>query len=131
VVAGLEEDRRQRCAWRHSRKLGRRGVVGDRPEERSVVLFDGSTGSVVVGLGCGITERSGAAVDSAAGVRECAGYSDGGMKKRGELQRVASEGNATSSMVGTWSCGDTRRRQRRRAGAVRTTRLEQRRLSAL
>jgi hypothetical protein len=38
VVAGMEEDRRQRCAWRRSRQLGRRGVVGDRPEERSVVL---------------------------------------------------------------------------------------------
>jgi hypothetical protein len=42
VVAGMEEDRRQ---------LGRRGVVGDRSEERSVVLFDGSVGSAVVGLG--------------------------------------------------------------------------------
>jgi hypothetical protein len=27
------------------------GVVGDRTEERSVVLFDGSVGSAVVGLG--------------------------------------------------------------------------------
>jgi hypothetical protein len=51
-----------------SRQLGRRGVVGDRPEEWSVVLFDGSAGSAVVGLGCGVTERRGAAVDSAAGV---------------------------------------------------------------
>jgi hypothetical protein len=85
VVAGLEEDRRQRCAWRCSRYLGRRGVVGDRPEERSVVLFDGSAGSAVVGLGCGVTERRGAAVDSMAGVQESAGYNSGGMKKRGEL----------------------------------------------
>jgi hypothetical protein len=44
-----------------------------RAEERSVVLFDGSGGSTVVGLGCGVTERRGAAVDSAAGVRECVG----------------------------------------------------------
>ena len=51
VVAGMEEDWRQRCAWRRSRQLRRRGVVGDRLEERSVVLFDGSVGSVVVGLG--------------------------------------------------------------------------------
>jgi hypothetical protein len=120
VVAGLEEDRRQRCAWRRSRQLGRRGVVGDQPEERSVVLVDGSASSAVVGLGCIVTERRGAAVDSAVGVRGCAGYSDGRMKKRGELQRVASEGNATGCMVGTWSSSDTRRRQRRCAGAVGT-----------
>jgi hypothetical protein len=44
-----------------------------------VVLFDGSVGSVVVGLGCGVTEHRGAAVDSVAGVRECAGYSSGGI----------------------------------------------------
>jgi hypothetical protein len=118
MVAGLEEDQRQRCAWRRSRQLERRGVVGDRPEERLVVLFDGSTGSAVVGLGCGITERRGATVDSAAGVWECTGYSSGGMKKRGELQRVASEGNAAGCMVGTWSNSDTRCRQRRHAGTV-------------
>jgi hypothetical protein len=100
VVAGMEEDRRQRCAWRRSRQLRRRGVVGDRLEERSVVLFDGSVGSAVVGLGCGVTDRRGAAVDSAAGVRECARYSSGGMKKRGELQHVASEGNAADCMGG-------------------------------
>jgi hypothetical protein len=47
----MEEDRRQQYAWRRSRQLGRRGVVGDRPEERSVVLFDGSVGSAVVSLG--------------------------------------------------------------------------------
>jgi hypothetical protein len=121
VVAGLEEDRRQRCVWRHSRQLGRRGVVGDRPEEWSVVLVDGSAGSAVVGLGCGVTKRRGATVDSVAGVRGCVGYSGGGMKKRGELQRVASEGNVAGCMVGTWSSSDTRRRQRRRAGAVGTT----------
>jgi hypothetical protein len=65
-----------------------------------VVLFDGSVGSAVVGLGCDVTERRGAAVDSAASVRECAGYSSGGMKKRGELQRVASKGDAADCMVG-------------------------------
>jgi hypothetical protein len=124
VVAGLEEDRRQRCAWRRSRQLGRRGVVGDRPEERSVVLFDGSAGSAVVGLGCGITKRRGAAVDSAAGVRECTGYSGGGMKKRGELQRVASEGNAAGCMVGTWSSSDTRSEQRRLDALSRGARSE-------
>jgi hypothetical protein len=96
-----------------------------------VVLVDGSAGSAVVGLGCGVTERRGAAADSAAGVRECAGYSGGGMKKRGELQCVASEGNAAGCMVGTWSGSDTRRRQRRRAGAVGTARSEQHRLNAL
>jgi hypothetical protein len=85
-----------------------------------VVLVDGSAGSAVVGLGCGVTERRGAAVDSAAGVRGCARYHGGGMKKRGELQHVASEGNVTGCMVGTWSSSDTRRRQRRRAGTVRT-----------
>jgi hypothetical protein len=47
----MEEDRRQRCAWRRSWQLGRKEVVGDRPEERSVVLFDGSVGSVVASLG--------------------------------------------------------------------------------
>jgi hypothetical protein len=77
----MEEDRRQRCAWRRSQQLGRRGVVGDRPEERSVVLFDGSIGSAVVGLGWGVTERRGAAVDSAAGVRDCVGYSSGGIRR--------------------------------------------------
>jgi hypothetical protein len=81
VVAGREEDRRQRCAWRRSWQLGRRGVIGDRSEERSVVLFDGSVGSAVVGLGCGVTERRGAAVDSVVVVRDCAGYNGGGMKK--------------------------------------------------
>jgi hypothetical protein len=85
-----------------------------------VVLVDGSAGSAVVGLGCGVTERRGAAVDSAAGVRGCTGYHGGGMKKRGELQRVASEGNAAGCMVGTWSNSDTWRWQRRRAGAVGT-----------
>jgi hypothetical protein len=85
-----------------------------------VVLVDGSAGSAVVGLGCDVTKRRGAAVDSAAGVWGCAGYSDGGMKKRGELQCVASEGNAAGCMVGTWSSSDTRRRQRRRVGAVGT-----------
>jgi hypothetical protein len=50
-----------------------------------VVLVGGSTGSAVVGLGCGLKERRGATVDSAAGVRGCAGYSGGAMKKRGEL----------------------------------------------
>jgi hypothetical protein len=63
VVAGLEEDRRQRCTWRNLRQLGRRGAIGDRPEERSMVSVDGSVGNVVAGLGCGITERRGAAVD--------------------------------------------------------------------
>jgi hypothetical protein len=127
----MEEDRRQRCPWRRSRQLGQRGVVGDRPEERSVVLFDGSVGNAVVDLGCGVTERRGAAVDSVVGVRECAGYSSGGMKKRGEIQRVASEGNAADCMGGMWSSSDTRHRQRRRAGAVETALSEQRRLDAL
>jgi hypothetical protein len=77
----MEEDRRQRCARRHSRQLGRRGVVDDRPEERSVVLFYGSVGSAMVGLACGVTERRGVAVDSAAGVRECARYSSGGIRR--------------------------------------------------
>jgi hypothetical protein len=45
------------------------------------VLFDGSVGSAMVGLACGVTERRGAAVDSAAGVRECAGYSSGGIRR--------------------------------------------------
>jgi hypothetical protein len=99
----MEEDRRQRCVWRRSRQLGRRGVVGDRPEEWSVVLFDGSVGNAVVDLGCGVTERRGAAVDSVVGVRECTGYSSGEMKKRGELQRMASEGNAADCMGGTWT----------------------------
>jgi hypothetical protein len=89
-----------------------------------MVPVDGSAGNAVVSLGCGVTERRGAAVDSAAGVRGCAGYSGGGMKKRGELQRVASEGNAAGCMVGTWSSSDTWRRQRRRAGAVGTARSE-------
>ncbi len=72
------------------------------------MLVDGSAGSAVVGLGCGVTERRGAAVDSAVGVPECAGYSSCAMNKRGELQRVASEGNAVGCMVGTWSNSDTR-----------------------
>jgi hypothetical protein len=80
VVAGMEEDRRQHCTWRRSQQLEQRGVVGDRPEERSMVLFDGSVGSAVVGLGCGVTERRGEAVDSTAGVRECTGYNSGGIR---------------------------------------------------
>jgi hypothetical protein len=96
-----------------------------------VVLFDGLAGSAVVSLGCGITERRGAAVDSAAGVQECTGYNSGGMKKRSELQRVASEGNAAGCMVGTWSSSDTRRQQWRHAGTVRTAHLEQCRLDTL
>jgi hypothetical protein len=70
-------------------------------------------------------------VDSAAVVRGCAGYSGGGMKKRRELQRMASEGNAAGCLVGTWSRSDTRRRQQRRAGMVGTARSNQRRLSTL
>jgi hypothetical protein len=81
VVAGMEEDRRQWCVWRCSRQLGRRGVVDDRPEEWSVVLFDGSVGSAVVGLGCGVTVRRGAAMDSVAGVRQCVKYSSGGIRR--------------------------------------------------
>jgi hypothetical protein len=96
-----------------------------------VVLFDGSAGSAVVGLRCGVMEHRGVAADSVAGVRECAGYSGSGMKKRGELQHVASKGNTTGCMVGTWSSSDKWRRQRRRAGAVGTARLEQRRLYTL
>jgi hypothetical protein len=89
-----------------------------------MVLVDGSAGSAMVGLGCGVTEHRGAAVDSTTGVRGCAGYSGGGMKKRGELQRVASEGNAAGCMVGTLSSSNTRRRQRRRASAFGTARSE-------
>jgi hypothetical protein len=92
---------------------------------------DGSASNAVVGLWCGVTERRGAAVDSAVGVRGCAGYNGGGMKKRGELQCVASEGNAAGCMVGTWRSSDTRRRQWRRAGAIGTVRSEQCRLDAL
>jgi hypothetical protein len=92
-----------------------------------VVLVDGSVGSAVVGLWCGVTERRGAVVDSATGVWGCAGYSGDGMKRRGELQRVVSEGNVTGCMVGTWSSSDTRRRQRRRSGAIETAQSEQRR----
>jgi hypothetical protein len=99
VVAGLEEDRRQRCAWRRSRQLGQRGAVGDRPEERSMAPIDGSAGNMVVGLECGVTERRGAAVDSAVAVRGC---TDGGMKKGGELRCMASEGDTTGCMLGMW-----------------------------
>jgi hypothetical protein len=51
VVAGLEEDRRQRCTWRRSWQLGRRGAFGDRPEERSMVPVDGSVGNAVASEG--------------------------------------------------------------------------------
>jgi hypothetical protein len=95
-----------------------------------VVLFDGSVGSAVVGLGCDVTERRGAAVDSAASVRECAGYSSGGMKKRGELQRVASKGDAADCMVGG-ARGAAATRGTGSGGAVGTARSEQRRLDAL
>jgi hypothetical protein len=60
---------------------------------------DGSAGNTVVGLGCGVTERRGATVDSAAAVRGCA---DGGMKKGGELWCMASEGDMAGCMLGTW-----------------------------
>jgi hypothetical protein len=60
---------------------------------------DGSAGNTVVGLGCGVTERRGATVDSTAAVRGCA---DGGMKKGGELWCMASEGDMAGSMLGTW-----------------------------
>jgi hypothetical protein len=73
VVAGLEEDRRQRCTWRRSRQLGQRGAIGDRPEERSMVPVDGSAGNAVASLECGITKRRGAAVDSAAAQRTMTG----------------------------------------------------------
>jgi hypothetical protein len=73
VVVGLEEDQRQRCMWRRSRQLGRRGAIGDRSEERSMVPVDGSAGNTVAGLGCGVTERRGAVVDSAAAQRTMTG----------------------------------------------------------
>jgi hypothetical protein len=60
---------------------------------------DGLAGNAVVGLGCGVTERRGAPVDSAAVVRGCA---DGGMKKGGELRCVASKGDTAGCMLGTW-----------------------------
>jgi hypothetical protein len=60
---------------------------------------DGLAGNAVVGLGCGVTERRGAPVDSAAVVRGCA---DGGMKKGGELWCVASKGDTAGCMLGTW-----------------------------
>jgi hypothetical protein len=56
--------------WRRSRQLGRRGAIGDRPEERSMAPVDGLAGNTVVGLGCGVTERRGAAVDLAVAVRD-------------------------------------------------------------
>jgi hypothetical protein len=99
VVAGLEEDRRQCCAWRRSRHLGRRGAIDDRPEERSMAPVDGSAGNAMVGLGCGITECRGAAVDLVAVVRGCI---DGGMKKGGELRCMVSEGDTAGCMLGTW-----------------------------
>jgi hypothetical protein len=73
VVAGLEEDWRQRCTWRRLRQLGQRGAIGDRPEERSMVPVDGSVGNAVAGLGCGVTERRGASVDLAAAQRMMTG----------------------------------------------------------
>jgi hypothetical protein len=85
--------------WRRSWQLGRRGAVGDRPEERSMAPVDGSAGNAVVGLGCGVTERRGAAVDSVVVVRGC---TDGGMKKGGELRCVVSEGDTAGCMLGTW-----------------------------
>jgi hypothetical protein len=99
VVAGLEEDRSQQCVWRRSRQLERRGIVSDRPEERSMAPVDGSAGNTVVGLGCGVTELRGAAVDSVATVRGCV---DSGMKKGGELRCMASEGDTAGCMLGTW-----------------------------
>jgi hypothetical protein len=99
VVAGLEEDWRQRCMWRRLWQLKRRGVIGDQLEERSMAPVDGSAGNAVVSLGCGVTEHRGAAVDSAAAVWGCA---DGGMKKGGELQCLASKGDTTGCMLGTW-----------------------------
>jgi hypothetical protein len=44
---------------------------------------------------------------------------------------MVSEGNTAGCMMGTWSSSDTRRRQRRRAGAVGTAWSEQRQLDAL
>jgi hypothetical protein len=38
-----------------------------------MVPVDGSAGNTVAGLGCGVTERRGAVVDSAAAVRGCSG----------------------------------------------------------
>jgi hypothetical protein len=73
VPVGSDGDRRQRCTWTRSWQLGWRGAVGDRPEERSMVPVDGSAGNAVADLGCGVTERRGAAVDSAAAARECSG----------------------------------------------------------
>jgi hypothetical protein len=79
--------------------VGWRGAIDDRPEERSMAPVDGSAGNTVVGLGCGVTERRGAAVDSAVAVWGCA---DGAMKKGGELRCVVSEGDTTGCMLGTW-----------------------------
>jgi hypothetical protein len=69
---------------------------------------DGSASNAVVVLGCGVIKRRGAAVDSVAAVRGC---TDGGMKKGGELRCVASKGDTTGCMLGTW------RQQRHTASA--------------
>jgi hypothetical protein len=73
VVAGLEEDRRQRCTWRRSQQLRQRGAISDRPEERSVVPVDGSVGNAVAGLGCGHrAQRSGGGLGgSCEGMLQC------------------------------------------------------------
>jgi hypothetical protein len=87
---------------------------------------DGSVGNAMVSLGCGITERRGAAVDSAVAVWGCTGYTGGGMKKGGELRFVASEGDTASCMLGTWRqqrhaapASEVRWRGRDGAGSVR------------
>jgi hypothetical protein len=84
---------------------------------------DGSAGNVVVVLGCGVTERRGAAVDSVATVRGCA---DSGMKKGGELRCMASEGDTAGCMLGTWRqqrhaapASEARWRGQNSAGSVR------------
>jgi hypothetical protein len=91
-----------------------------------VVLFDGSAGSAVVGLGCGVTERRGAAMDSAVGVPECAGYSSCGMNK--EASSSAWRAKATLS-VAWWARGATATRGAGSGDALAWS--EQRRLDAL
>jgi hypothetical protein len=130
VVARLEEDRRQRCTWRRSRQLGQRGAIGDRPEERSMVPIDRSAGNAVAGLGCGVTERRGAAV----AVRGCSG-----VQRRWDEEGKVSSGVWRAKailarcMVGTW-------RQQRHAAPASEARWhgretaawsEQRRVGAL
>jgi hypothetical protein len=99
-----------------------------------MVPVDGSAGNAVAGLGCGVMERRGAAVDSAVAVQGCSGvqrrWDEEGKVSSGAWRAKAIRARC---MVGTW-------RQQRHAASTSEARwrgpeiaalLEQHQLGAL